>query len=64
MSYKSELGRTWWLKNPAFKAYMLREATVLPLVFSSCACWPASTRWARASRPGKAGLSLWGIPWC
>jgi fumarate reductase subunit C len=33
MSYKSELGRTWWLKNPAFKAYMLREATVLPLVF-------------------------------
>ncbi len=33
MSHKTELGRTWWLKNPAFKAYMLREATVLPLVF-------------------------------
>lgn len=33
MSYKTELSRTWWLKNPAFKAYMLREATVLPLVF-------------------------------
>lgn len=33
MSYKAELGRTWWLKNPAFRAYMLREATVLPLVF-------------------------------
>lgn len=33
MSYKTELGRTWWLKNSAFKAYMLREATVLPLVF-------------------------------
>lgn len=33
MSYKTELGRTWWLKNPAFRAYMLREATVLPLVF-------------------------------
>ncbi len=33
MTYKTELGRTWWLKNSAFKAYMLREATVLPLVF-------------------------------
>ena len=33
MSYKTELGRTWWLKNSAFRAYMLREATVLPLVF-------------------------------
>ena len=33
MSYKPVLGRTWWLKNPAFKAYMLREATVLPLTF-------------------------------
>ena len=33
MGYKTELGRTWWLKNAAFKAYMLREATVLPLVF-------------------------------
>lgn len=34
MSYKPTLGRTWWLKNSAFKAYMLREATVLPLVFT------------------------------
>jgi len=33
MSYRSELTRTWWLKHHAFKAYMLREATVLPLFF-------------------------------
>ena len=33
MSYRPNLGRTWWLKNPAFKAYMLREATALPLLF-------------------------------
>lgn len=33
MSYRPTLSRTWWLKNPAFKAYMLREATSLPLLF-------------------------------
>ncbi|MCP1316143.1 MULTISPECIES: fumarate reductase subunit C [unclassified Halomonas] len=27
------LARTWWLKHRFFKLYMLREATVLPLVF-------------------------------
>lgn len=27
------LKRTWWLKHRFFKLYMLREATVLPLVF-------------------------------
>lgn len=27
------LARTWWLKHRFFKRYMLREATVLPLVF-------------------------------
>lgn len=36
MSYKAELPRTWWLKHRFFKAYMLREATVLPLVFFAC----------------------------
>ncbi len=33
MSYKPVLTRTWWLKHRTFKAYMLREATVLPLLF-------------------------------
>lgn len=33
MSYRPTLSRTWWLKNPAFKAYMLREGTSLPLLF-------------------------------
>lgn len=33
MSYRPTLPRTWWLKHTAFKAYMLREATVLPLTF-------------------------------
>lgn len=33
MSYRPNLSRTWWLKNHAFKLYMLREATVLPLTF-------------------------------
>lgn len=27
------LKRTWWLKHGFFKLYMLREATVLPLLF-------------------------------
>ncbi|WP_249977875.1 fumarate reductase subunit C [Vreelandella olivaria] len=27
------LKRTWWLKHRFFKLYMVREATVLPLVF-------------------------------
>lgn len=27
------LPRSWWLKHRYFKAYMLREATVLPLIF-------------------------------
>lgn len=33
MSYRPVLSRTWWLKHGAFKAYMVREATVLPLLF-------------------------------
>lgn len=33
MSYQPSLKRTWWLKNKAFKMYMLRELTVLPLLF-------------------------------
>ncbi|MCK9238013.1 MAG: hypothetical protein M0Q29_08595 [Thiopseudomonas sp.] len=33
MSYRPTLTRTWWLKNNAFKAYMLRELTALPLLF-------------------------------
>ncbi|MEP4891501.1 MAG: fumarate reductase subunit C [Aliiglaciecola sp.] len=33
MTYHTSLSRTWWLKHNAFKAYMLREATVLPLTF-------------------------------
>lgn len=37
MSYKTGLTSTWWLKHNAFKRYMLREATVLPLVFALCA---------------------------
>jgi fumarate reductase subunit C len=31
--YKQELRGNWWLKHTFFKRYMLREATVLPLVF-------------------------------
>lgn len=31
--YKVELTSRWWLKHRFFKLYMLREATVLPLVF-------------------------------
>lgn len=31
--YFPEMKRDWWLKNRFFTLYMLREATVLPLVF-------------------------------
>nr|WP_298374977.1 fumarate reductase subunit C [uncultured Halomonas sp.] len=33
VGYFPELKRNWWLKNRYFMAYMVREATVLPLVF-------------------------------
>lgn len=33
MSYRPTLTRTWWLKNNAFKVYMVRELTALPLLF-------------------------------
>ncbi|RUO20201.1 fumarate reductase subunit C [Aliidiomarina haloalkalitolerans] len=36
MAYKPNLQRTWWLQHRFFRAYMLREATVLPLVFLLC----------------------------
>lgn len=28
-----EMPRTWWKENPFYQFYMLREATVLPLIF-------------------------------
>jgi fumarate reductase subunit C len=31
--YKSELTPWWWLKQRYYRLYMLREATVLPLLF-------------------------------
>lgn len=36
MSYKPTLTRSWWLKHRFFVLYMLREGTVLPLVFLLC----------------------------
>lgn len=33
MSYKPQLTGRWWKKHGYFKGYMLREATVLPLLF-------------------------------
>ncbi|MDP4527789.1 fumarate reductase subunit C [Alkalimonas delamerensis] len=31
--YQSPMPASWWLKHPAYRFYMLREATVLPLLF-------------------------------
>lgn len=52
MSYRPTLSRTWWLKNNAFKLYMLREATVLPLTFfllcltAGCySLWQGAAQW-------------------
>ncbi|GAB2690922.1 fumarate reductase subunit C [Aliiglaciecola aliphaticivorans] len=52
MTYRTTLSRTWWLKHNAFKAYMLREATVLPLTFfilclvSGVYClWQGESQW-------------------
>lgn len=52
MSYRPTLSRTWWLKNNAFKLYMLREATVLPLTFfllcftAGCySLWQGEVQW-------------------
>jgi fumarate reductase subunit C len=35
--YQQALSRSWWLKHSFFIRYMLREATVLPLLFF-CGC--------------------------
>ncbi|WP_434358192.1 fumarate reductase subunit FrdC [Parasalinivibrio latis] len=31
--YVREMTRTWWKDNPFYRFYMVREATVLPLIF-------------------------------
>ena len=31
--YQPKLSRSWWLKHNYYRLYMLREATVLPLLF-------------------------------
>lgn len=31
--YQAPMPANWWLKNPVYRFYMLREATVLPLLF-------------------------------
>lgn len=31
--YQPSMPADWWLKHPAYRFYMLREATVLPLLF-------------------------------
>lgn len=31
--YVREMKRTWWKDHPFYRFYMLREATVLPLIF-------------------------------
>lgn len=31
--YVREMTRTWWKDHPFYRMYMLREATVLPLIF-------------------------------
>ena len=36
-TYLSKLRRTWWFKHGYYQRYMLREATVLPLLFF-CGC--------------------------
>jgi fumarate reductase subunit C len=38
--YQPAMPRTWWLKHGYYRRYMLREATVLPLLFF-IACWIA-----------------------
>lgn len=36
MSYKPAMQRSWWRKHSFYVMYMLREATVLPMVFFAC----------------------------
>lgn len=38
--YQPPMPRSWWLKHDYYRRYMLREATVLPLLFF-IACWIA-----------------------
>ncbi|PSU38798.1 fumarate reductase subunit C, partial [Photobacterium frigidiphilum] len=31
--YVREMTRTWWKDDPFYRFYMVREATILPLIF-------------------------------
>lgn len=51
--YHSELTRWWWLKQRYYRLYMLREATVLPLLFSWLpAVWPVQPATGRGAVAG------------
>lgn len=58
------LKRNWWLKHRFLKLYMLREATVLPLLFSRCVYWPVWWRFFKGQKAGRGGSPLWAHPLC
>ncbi|MFN3899423.1 MAG: hypothetical protein ACK4ML_03540 [Alishewanella aestuarii] len=60
--YLQPLSRSWWLKHGFFLRYMLREATVLPLLFSVAVYWQAYIAWLRGKVSIKAGWRLWRSP--
>ncbi|MEZ5554426.1 hypothetical protein [Haliea sp.] len=47
--------RSWWLRNPAYRRYMLREATALPLLLYTLLLLAGIVQFSR----GEAAFATW-----
>ncbi|PLW84296.1 fumarate reductase subunit C [Kineobactrum sediminis] len=53
----------WWLRNPAYRRYMLREATALPLLFYTLLLMSGLYQFTRGEAAFLGWLELLRNPW-
>lgn len=53
----------WWLRNPAYRRYMLREATALPLLLYTLLLMSGLYQFTRGETAFLAWLALLRSPW-
>lgn len=53
----------WWLRNPAYRRYMLREATALPLLFYTLLLMSGLYQFTRGEAAFLGWLELLRSPW-
>lgn len=53
----------WWLRNPAYRRYMLREATALPLLLYALLLMSGLYQFTRGEAAFLAWLALLRSPW-